>query len=64
MSDESTPAAHRLAKLVKQASAANTSLDVPGILWLEHINLQVGDRAKANAFYGEFLGFTRDPSPS
>ena len=72
---ESTPAAHRLAKLVQEASATvgrrgpfdspiDSPLDSPGILWLEHINLQVGDSVQADSFYGDFLGCTRDPSPS
>ena len=37
------------------------SLDVTGILWLEHINLVVGDTAQAEHFYLDFLGLTRDP---
>ena len=67
-----TRTALRLAKLVQVASATDdpfnnpvdSPLDSTGILWLEHINLQVGNRAHADAFYGEFLGCTRDPSPS
>ena len=67
-----TRTALRLAKLVQVASATedpynnpvDSPLDSTGILWFEHINLQVGNRAQADAFYGEFLGCTRDPSPS
>ncbi|CAJ1945942.1 unnamed protein product [Cylindrotheca closterium] len=41
-----------------------TSLDLSGILWMEHINLIVGDLDLAAAFYLDFLGFSRDPTKS
>ena len=53
-----------LANLARAASRADTSLDSSGILWLEHINMEVGDRESALAFYCGFLGFAEDPSPS
>ena len=40
------------------------SLDIPGILWLEHLNMIVGDRAMAEAFYCDFLGFVAEPGSS
>jgi len=41
------------------------SLDLNGILWLEHINLVVGSsREEAEYFYVDFLGCTRDASSS
>eukprot|EP00537_Pseudo-nitzschia_pungens_P005534 CAMPEP_0172366206 /NCGR_PEP_ID=MMETSP1060-20121228/14167_1 /TAXON_ID=37318 /ORGANISM="Pseudo-nitzschia pungens, Strain cf. cingulata" /LENGTH=467 /DNA_ID=CAMNT_0013089957 /DNA_START=44 /DNA_END=1450 /DNA_ORIENTATION=- len=43
-------------------------LDVPGVAWLEHINLIVGetseDRSIAEAFYLEILGMTADKGKS
>lgn len=45
-----------------------TFLDVPGIAWLEHINLIVGetseDRSIAEAFYLDVMGMTADKSKS
>ena len=46
------------------SSAATSSLDVNGILWMEHINLVVSSRPIAEKFYMDFLGFTKDKSPS
>jgi catechol 2,3-dioxygenase-like lactoylglutathione lyase family enzyme len=37
---------------------------VPGILWLEHVNLRVGERELAEAFFVDFLGFVREPGRS
>jgi catechol 2,3-dioxygenase-like lactoylglutathione lyase family enzyme len=53
-----------LAELVRAAALHDTSLDTGGILWLEHVNLVVGNRAQAEHFYVAFLGCTADPSPS
>ena len=55
-----------LREIVMEAAeqdAANT-LDVSGILWLEHINLVVGSRHLAERFYMDILGFTKDKSTS
>ena len=45
-----------------------TFLDVPGVAWLEHINLIVGetseDRSVAEAFYLDVMGMTADKSKS
>jgi len=45
-------------------SAAASTLDLRGILWLEHINLVVSSRPVAEKFYMDFLGFTKDKSKS
>ena len=58
------PPVASVAEIVQQDCAEDDSLDVSGVLWLEHINLVVGDRPKAEAFYVDLLGFTPDPSPS
>lgn len=42
----------------------DATLDLSGILWMEHINLIVGDLDLATTFYLDFLGFSRDPSKS
>ena len=39
-------------------------LSVPGVLWLEHLNLVVGDEAKAFAFYRDLIGFVAEPGKS
>ena len=52
------------ADLVRSCCAEDDTLDVNGILWLEHVNLVVGDRERAEAFYVDLLGFTPCPSPS
>ena len=46
------------------ARAAATAVDgATGLVWLEHVNIVVGDREKAEAFYfEEGLGCSRDPS--
>ena len=46
------------------SSAAASSLDINGIVWMEHINLVVSSRPIAEKFYLDFLGFTKDKSPS
>ena len=53
-----------LAEVVRAAALHDTSLDTGGVLWLEHVNLVVGNRAQAERFYVAFLGCTADPSPS
>lgn len=45
-----------------EAAARDTSLQVSGIVWLEHINLGVGSKAWLTAFYFDGLGLTKDPS--
>lgn len=50
-----------LSELVRTASRADESLDVRGILWMEHVNMVVGARSLATQFYCDFLGFTPDP---
>ena len=40
------------------------TLDTPGILWMEHLNLIVGERSCAEAFYIDFLGFAAEPGSS
>ena len=56
--------AAELAHTVRDASREDTSLDASGILWLEHINMEVDNRELALIFYRDFLGFVEDPSPS
>lgn len=57
-----------LRRAVLEASAAsagpNSSLDVRGIMWMEHINMVVGSRPIAEKFYMDYLGFFKDKSPS
>lgn len=38
----------------------NQNLDLGGIVWLEHLNLVVGDMATATKFYVDFLGLTSE----
>lgn len=42
----------------------SSSLNLKGILWMEHINLVVGSKKLAQYFYLDFLGFTPDASKS
>lgn len=42
----------------------DSSLDLSGILFTEHINLVVGDRSTAEYFYLDFLGCSKDRSKS
>ena len=37
-------------RIVADALLADDSLDVPGILWLEHLNLLTGPKEMANKF--------------
>jgi aromatic aminotransferase len=55
-----------LRDLVLQASTrdAATTLDLQGLVWLEHINLVVGNKEQAEYFYVQVLGCTRDDTPS
>ena len=55
-----------LREVVLQAAAQDvaTSLDLHGIVWLEHINLVVGSRPLAERFYLDLLGCTPDQSTS
>lgn len=60
-----TPArAEKLRNLVTTALREDDSLDVPGVLWLEHLNLLVGPREEAEQFYCDFLGCVREPGRS
>ena len=60
--------AQELRRAVLDASAADvgsdSSLDLNGIAWLEHINLVVSSRPISSEFYMDFLGFAKDKSPS
>jgi catechol-2,3-dioxygenase len=52
-----------LRKLVQKASIQNIhthTLDLGGIVWLEHVNLVVGDMSTATKFYIDFLGMTSE----
>lgn len=52
-----------LANLVSTAAVAARGETRGGLVWVEHINLVVGDRSLAERFYFEKgLGCTRDPS--
>eukprot|EP00585_Thalassiosira_rotula_P025431 CAMPEP_0196228202 /NCGR_PEP_ID=MMETSP0913-20130531/143_1 /TAXON_ID=49265 /ORGANISM="Thalassiosira rotula, Strain GSO102" /LENGTH=353 /DNA_ID=CAMNT_0041507785 /DNA_START=124 /DNA_END=1185 /DNA_ORIENTATION=- len=61
----STVGPNVLRTLVQDASISTQkqSLDLNGIVWLEHLNLVVGDMALAKKFYIEFLGLSRDENP-
>ena len=53
-----------LRKLVQNASIESQHcLDLNGIVWLEHLNLVVGDMDLAVKFYVDFLGLSRDSNP-
>ena len=45
-------------------SFVEENLDIPGILFFEHINMQVGSKNITRIFYQDILGMTPDPSPS
>jgi len=49
-----------LGELAQRAAEQDTALELPGIVWLEHINIVVGDRTVAESFYFSALGCTRD----
>lgn len=54
----------KLRHLVQAPLLADDSLDVPGILWLEHLNIIVGPREEANTFFCDFLGCVPQPGRS
>jgi len=47
-----------------QKSDENQWLDLNGIMWLEHINLVVGNKGMAEQFYYDYLGLSRDKGGS
>ncbi|CAM9811143.1 unnamed protein product, partial [Heterosigma akashiwo] len=53
-------------QLVVDAAHDDTlkTLDVKGIMWMEHINLVVGSKPLAETFYFDLLGFSKDRSSS
>ena len=65
--DATTLGSRVLRCLVQEASIDTQarSLDLGGIVWLEHLNLVVGDMSTATKFYVNFLGMTpeRDANP-
>ena len=56
--------AQALKAMVLDPLKAEDDLDCPGILWLEHLNMIVGEREIAEAFYVNFLGFVAEPGSS
>ena len=46
---------------VTTALQEDDSLDVPGILWLEHLNLVVGDKETSLAFFRDVIGCVVEP---
>jgi len=54
-----------LRKLVQTASfeSSKQCIDLNGIVFLEHLNLVVGDMDRALKFYVDFLGLSRDSNP-
>ena len=50
--------------VIESATQENSTVDLSGILWMEHLNLIVGDLDQATAFYIDLLGFSRYPSTS
>jgi catechol 2,3-dioxygenase-like lactoylglutathione lyase family enzyme len=56
--------ASKLRRLVTEALLHDDSLDVPGIIWMEHLNLLCGARAEADDFYVGLLGFHPEPGRS
>ena len=59
-----TSSASVVHRLVADALQSDDSLDVPGILWLEHLNLLTGPKEIANKFYLDFLGLVAEPGRS
>ena len=57
-----TIGASTLRTIVKESCKQDeeNTMDLNGILWLEHINLVVGDEKQAEYFYQDVLGCTRD----
>ena len=43
-----------------QKEIDSDSYDISGILWMEHVNMVVGNREQAEYFYRDLLGFNRD----
>jgi hypothetical protein len=59
--DGSAASGRRLAALAARASVEDSrSLELGGVVWLEHVNIVVGERAVAEAFYFGVLGLTLD----
>lgn len=56
--------ATKLRELATAAVAEDDTLDCPGIVWLEHLNLLVGPREESNAFFCGFLGCVPEPGRS
>lgn len=52
-----------LSQLITSATSRG-SLDAPGVLWMEHVNLLAGPRDVTERFYCDFLGFVREPGRS
>mmetsp|Transcript_14194 Transcript_14194/g.30105 ORF Transcript_14194/g.30105 Transcript_14194/m.30105 type:complete len:404 (-) Transcript_14194:27-1238(-) len=50
----------KLVQSAARATAESNSLDLSGIVWLEHLNLVVGSMSDAKKFYVDFLGLTPD----
>ena len=50
----------KVLRKIVQESSQKQSLDQRGILWLEHLNLIVGDMETATKFYIDFLGMTAE----
>jgi hypothetical protein len=46
-----------------ESSSSSQCLDLSGIVWLEHLNLVVGDMNLAIKFYVDFFGLSRDTNP-
>ena len=69
MADPETEGRNYASKLKTLTTTASNSfveenLDTPGILFFEHVNMQVGSKDITRIFYQDVLGMTPDPSPS
>ena len=56
----------KLRTLVQNAamkSQQKSTVDLSGIVWMEHLNLVVGDMDLALKFYVDFVGLSRDTNP-
>ena len=60
MKDSREEHSRLLSTLVRAPLDDVDSLDLRGIVWLEHVNLLVGCRAHADAFLVDFVGFAPD----
>lgn len=58
------PTTEFVPRLISDALISDDSLDVPGITWLEHLNLLTGPKPLANHFYSAFLGLVTQPGSS